>query len=141
MIRATFSFSTLAGTDGRFEVEALAASRDSAPAIQLTYKSSTSAEGPSTVFHVGQLAGYAQWSEAPLALVLRALFFWRTQWYWNISAELLEGTVRRMDVSIKLLEANDKSGEELAALSLTQSPEVEGQYLLAQSPDDGKHVK
>lgn len=139
MIRAIFSFSTLAGTDGRFEVDALATVGDNVPAILLTYKCSSSAEGPSTVLHVGQLTGYAPWSEAPLALMLRALFFWRTQWYWNIPAELLEGTVRRLDVSVKLLGEDENSCVELAALSLTQSHEVEGQYAMAQSLPDNMH--
>ena len=41
-----------------------------------------------------------------------------------------------MDVSVKLLEANGNSGEELAALSLAQLQGAEGQYSMAQSPDE-----
>ncbi len=137
MIRAIFSFSTLAGTDGRVEIDARASADDAGPSVQLTYKNAKSPDGALGVVHVGELTGYSPWSEAPLALVLRALFFWRTKWYWNIPAELLEGTVRRLDVSVKLLSEDDNSGAELAALSLTQSHVVEGQYAMAQSfPDD-----
>lgn len=139
MIRATFCYSMLTGSDGRFDVDAQAATVDNAPAVLLTYKSSTSASEQLTVFHVGQLTGYTQWSEAPLALVLRALFFLRTQWYWHIPTELLEGTIRGMDVAVKLVDARGDSGAELATLSLAQLPGAEGQYSLAQSPGEGFH--
>lgn len=137
MIRATFTFTNDTGGTGRFEIDARASADVTGPSVRLTYKNANSPDGVLEVVHVGALAGYSPWSEAPLALVLRALFFLRTSWYRQVPTELMEGRVQKMKLSVEFLDGNDRACAPLAALHLSQLPGEYGKYALVQSvPDD-----
>jgi hypothetical protein len=100
--------------------------------VELTYKVKVAEDAPSDVIHVAQLEGYSAWSEAPLALLLRALHLLRLQGLSSIPASLLENPVRDLSLSVTHLTRNGLSGPEIAALTLKKIG-YEAGYTLTQA--------
>lgn len=131
MFRATFEFSTYHGVCG-LGIDAVANGDDHASSVALTFRVKKSAAAPFKEVHVGHLAGYSTWSEAPLALLLRALHLLRVQGFSSISRSLLEHPVRDLSLSVLHLTRNGLSGPELAELTLKKVGYEDG-YTLTQS--------
>lgn len=131
MLKATFSFAMQHGVCG-LEIDAVAKSDRQAPSVELTFRVKESEDATFKDVHVGRLVGYTVWSEAPLALLLRSLHWWRVEWFSSIPQLLLAGPVRDMGLSVLHLMRNGLTGPELAALSLTKTGYDNG-YRLTQS--------
>jgi hypothetical protein len=131
MFRATFTFSKNRGICG-LEIDAVGCGDDQAPSVELTYKVKLAEDAPFDVMHVGRLVGYSAWSEAPLALLLRALHLLRLQGLSSIPASLLENPVRDLTLSVLHLTRDGQAGPGLGALTLKKVGYDDG-YTLTQS--------
>lgn len=88
--------------------------------------------GEPEVVHEGRVERYLTWSEAPLAMLLRALHLLRVEWYSSVPAELTTGRVMELDLVVLHLTQDGLTGTELASLSLKKVG-YEDEYLLEQT--------
>lgn len=131
MFRATFAFSMQNHVCG-LEIDAVGNSDNQARSVELTFRVKESEDAPFKAIHVGRLAGYSAWSEAPLALLLRSIHLLRVQGGSSIPKVLLKHQVRDLAVTVIHLTRNGLNGTELAAFTLKKVG-YEDNYTLVQS--------
>jgi len=130
MFRATFNISTQSGVR-RFEIDALPC-REAPSAVCFSFKVAGTEGGELKVVHDGRVERYVTWSEAPLAMLLRALHLLRVEWYSSVPSELTAGRVMDLDLAVLHLTQDGLTSTELASLSLKKVG-YEDEYLLEQS--------
>jgi hypothetical protein len=83
--------------------------------------------------------GYNAWSESPLALSLRALATFYTECHDSIPAELIEGEVTAMTISIDYAPVEKMATSNLMSVSLTMDA-TQGSVYLISHPGEGRSV-
>ncbi|WP_332853647.1 hypothetical protein [Duganella sp. S19_KUP01_CR8] len=117
MLRATFAFSMHHHVCW-LEIDALSRDDAEGPSLELAFKVKASERHQFELMHIGRVRGYSIWSEAPLALLLRALHLLRVEWFSSIPQVLVGRPVLDLSLSVVPLSQNPTNGSPLAVLSL-----------------------
>lgn len=106
------------------------------PGLTATFKLSNSESGKLETVCAGLLRQYPAWSESAVALTLRSVFAFYTQWYSSVPVELMKSSVATMQIVI----AYSRTGAiddfvPLTSVSLTREPGGLKTYNIARNAD------